>query len=86
MTLNSLRQQIDRLDTQILRLLNRRAAVGLRVGRLKKRQGRRVFDPAREQAILRRMSRANHGPLSAPAVRAIYQQILRQIRRLEQSA
>ena len=86
MTLSSLRRQIDQVDTQILRLLNRRAKLGLQVGRLKKRQSRRVFDPTREQAILRRVSRASHGPLSAPAVRAIYQQILRAIRRLEQSA
>ena len=80
------RNQIDRIDAHLLRLLNRRARLALQVGRLKKRRGLRVFDSTREQAILRRMSRANHGPLPAQAVRAIYQQILRAIRRLEQSA
>lgn len=85
MDLQVLRKRIDRLDAQLLRLLNTRAALALRVGLLKKRQGRRLFDPKREQAVLRRVTGADRGPLSAQAVRAIYREILRQIRRLEQS-
>ena len=80
-----LRKHIDRLDHQLLGLLNKRADLAVRVGLLKKRQGRRLFDPKREQAILRQVTSANHGPLSTRAVRAIYREILRQIRRLEQS-
>lgn len=86
MTLQQLRQRIDRLDAQLLRLLNTRAGLAIRVGSLKRRQGRQLFDPAREAAILRRMTTANSGPLSAQAVRAIYRQILTQSRRLELSA
>ena len=86
MTLEQLRQHIDRLDAQVLRLLNRRATVGLRVGRLKKRNGLRLFDAKREQAILRRLVALNAGPLPAAAVRAIYREILRQVRNLERSA
>lgn len=86
MTLKQLRRRIDGVDAQLLRLLNRRASFALRVGALKKRQGRRLFDPRRERAILRRMSHANHGPLTAAAVQAIYREVLRQIRRLEHSA
>jgi chorismate mutase/prephenate dehydratase len=71
------------VDAHLLTLLNHRAALGLRVGRLKKRHGLRLFDPTREHAILQRMTRANGGPLSAQAVRAIYRAILVQIRRLE---
>jgi len=85
MSLQVLRRQIDRLDARILRLLNQRARLAIRVGRLKKRQGRQLFDPKREQAVLRQVTQADHGPLSAQAVRAIYREILRQIRRLEQS-
>lgn len=81
MTLQRLRKRIDRLDTQVVRLLNERAALAIRVGLLKKRQGRRVFDPKRERDILRRMTTANRGPLSAQAMRTIYREILRQIRR-----
>ena len=85
MTLQALRKHIDRLDGQLLRLLNQRASLAVRAGRLKKRQGRRLFDPKRELTVLRQMTHANHGPLSAQAVRAIYREILRQIRRLERA-
>ena len=83
MSLPVLRKQIDQLDTQILRLLNRRARLAMRAGLLKKRQGRRMFDRQREQAVLQRVRRSNHGPLSTQAARAIYREILKQVRRLE---
>ena len=85
-TLQQLRKRIDLVDRRVLRLLNQRAVLALRVGRLKKRHGRSLFDPRRERAILRRLTVANLGPLPAPAVRAIYREILTQVRRLEQSA
>lgn len=86
MTLRQLRRQIDDVDRRILPLLNRRARLAVRVGQLKQRQGLQFFDPARERAILRQLTEANPGPLPASAVRAIYREILRQARRLEQSA
>ena len=85
-SLQRLRQRIDQLDTRILDLLSKRAALAIRVGLLKQREGRRLFDPQREAAILRRMTSANRGPLSAQALQAIYREILRQIQRLERSA
>ena len=86
MTLLQLRRQIDRLDRQLLRLLNQRARVGLAVGRLKKRRGLKLFDPVREREILARLTSINEGPLSRAAVRAVYRQILQQTRRTEASA
>ena len=86
MRLRDLRKQIDRLDVRLLQLVNQRAALVIRVGSLKKRHGRRLFDPTRERAVLRRLTRTNRGPLSVQAVRAIYREIFRQARRLEQSA
>jgi chorismate mutase/prephenate dehydratase len=85
-TVQQLRNRIDRLDDRMLTLLNQRGRLGLQVGRLKRRNGQRVFDRTREYAILKRLSALNRGPLSPAAVRAIYREILRQIRRLEQSA
>lgn len=86
MTLEQLRKRIDRLDERLLMLLNARGRLALRVGRLKKQQGKRLFDPARERIVLRQALKANGGPLSTRAVRAIYREILKQVRRLEQSA
>ena len=85
-TLEQLRKRLDRLDGRLLMLLNARGRLALQVGRIKKRQGKRLFDPARERVVLRQALAANAGPLSARAVGSIYREILKQIRRLEQSA
>ena len=85
MTLQQLRTRIDQIDRHLLQHLTRRARLAIRVGRIKKQQGRQLFDPTRERTILLRMAHANRGPLSDEAVGAIYREILRQIRRLEQS-
>ncbi len=83
MNLPSLRKQIDRVDRRLLRLLNDRATLALRVGRLKKTQKLPVFDGQREQVVLRRLARANRGPLSTHAIRTIFSAILRASRTLE---
>jgi chorismate mutase / prephenate dehydratase len=82
-TLEQLRKKIDRIDRQLLQLLNRRASLALQIGRWKRRKDRPIFDGNRENAVLRRTIRSNGGPLSAPAVRAIFREILRTSRRLQ---
>lgn len=82
-SLTALRRQIDRLDRQILQLLNRRAGVAVQVGRLKRRDGRPVYDGGREAEILRRVARLNRGPLPSASVARIFRGILQGSRRLE---
>ena len=83
LTLERLRRSIDRIDLQLLRLLNRRAATALRIGRLKKQQGLPVFDGKREASVLQRLVRSNPGPLPADAVQRIFRQVLKLNRRLQ---
>ena len=83
MSLSRLRREIDRIDAELLRLLNRRAKLALRVGRLKRKQRQPVFAPRRERMVLRRMVRVGRGPLPAASIRAIFQEILRQSRNLQ---
>ena len=83
MNLPSLRKQIDRLDRRVLRLLNDRAQVALRIGRLKNTRKLPVFDGRREQVVLRQLARANRGPLPTRAIRTIFSAILRANRTLE---
>jgi chorismate mutase / prephenate dehydratase len=80
----TLRRHIDRLDDQILRLLNQRAALGLRIGAQKARTQRQVYDPVREKAILDRLLRANEGPLRSEHLRAIYREVLAAGRAVQQ--
>lgn len=76
MSLNKLRSQIDRADKQIVRLLNQRARIIRRVADQKKKENKSVYCPDREQAVLRSVARANTGPLSNPALAAIYREIM----------
>src|SRR5439155_461744 len=80
----ALRQQIDRIDDQLLRLLNRRAALALAVAEQKARSNSGVYAPAREKGVLERLVRANRGPLPVQLVRAIFREIISASRSLEQ--
>ena len=84
-SLPSLRKRIDRLDLELLRLLNRRAQLALRVGRIKRQRRQPVFDPRRERVLLRQIVMANRGPLPKESIRAIFRMILRQSRKLQAS-
>src|SRR5205814_10236698 len=80
----ALRQQIDRIDDQLLRLLSRRAELALAIAEQKARSNSEVYAPAREKGVLERLARANRGPLPAPLVRAIFREIISASRSLEQ--
>ena len=81
--LSSVRRRIDHLDDQLLRLLSERAKLALLIGRIKKRKKWPVFDARREAVVLNHVMRRNRGPLSARAVRHIFQAILCECRRRE---
>lgn len=82
--LEALRTQIDELDLQIVRLLNRRARLGLEAGGAKARSGRPVADSERESEVLVRVAMANDGPIPQDALLALYRQLIETIKRLEE--
>ncbi len=83
MTLDQLRRRIDRIDLQLLGLLNRRASAARQIGRVKRERGMPVYDGRREGRVLRRLIGSNPGPLSGACVRGIFREILRHSRRLQ---
>lgn len=82
-SLRSLRSQIDRLDFQVLKLVNERASLAAEVGRVKNEQSGEVFSAGREEEILQGVLQANKGPLEATAVRAIFREIMSGARALQ---
>ena len=82
--LEALRSQIDDLDVQIVKLLNRRARLGLEAGHAKVRNGRPVADSEREREVLVRVAMANDGPLPQDALLALYRELIETIKRLEE--
>ncbi len=73
--LGALRQQIDSVDDQILKLLNERGRIAQKVGDLKRDSMSHIHVPERERAVLDRLARQNPGPLSSRAIEAIYREI-----------
>ena len=79
----ALRQQIDAVDQELLSLLNRRAALALAVGEIKKREGSVVFRPEREAQVIEGLKNANPGPLRADSVAPIWREVMSACRALE---
>ncbi|MBU2549865.1 MAG: prephenate dehydratase [Proteobacteria bacterium] len=77
-----LRAEIDRLDQNILELLDRRAVCAREIGRLKSGGGKPAFDPGRERDLLARLCRDDH-TLSTDALRRIYIEIISACRSLQ---
>lgn len=80
-----LRERIDELDREIVRLLNERAQIGIEIGHAKAAAGLRVYDPGREEEVLRRVADANTGPVADEELLGLYRQIIALTRRLEGS-
>jgi chorismate mutase len=74
--LQRLRQEIDDLDNEILRLLNQRMLLVQEVASFKSKAGKDTMDLNREQAIFRRLASQNQGPLDWGAVKKIFGEIL----------
>jgi chorismate mutase/prephenate dehydratase len=74
------RRKIDLLDFELREVLNRRAEIARDVARAKRVLGRAVYDPQREEQVLRRVVAANPGPLSAEAIERIFKTIIRETR------
>jgi chorismate mutase/prephenate dehydratase len=82
-SLRSLRTQIDKLDLQILDLVNKRAALAAEIGKVKTDHGTEVFSAAREEEVLQNVVQANKGPLDEATVRAIYRELMSGSRALQ---
>jgi chorismate mutase/prephenate dehydratase len=79
----ALRERIDRLDRELLALLNQRAGLALEVGELKKHEGSAVFRPEREAQVIDGLKAVNSGPLRADSVAPIWREIMSACRSLE---
>jgi chorismate mutase/prephenate dehydratase len=85
MTLLEHRKLIDKLDAQIVKLLNERTRHVLAIGEIKLKAGEEIYAPHRERAVLQRISRQNKGPITNDSLRSIYREIMSSALSLEKS-
>ena len=79
------RKAIDRLDAQIVKLLNERTKHVLAIGEIKLKAGEEIYAPHRERAVFQRICRLNQGPMTDEGLRAIYREIMSNALSLEKS-
>jgi len=77
------RREIDEIDKELLRLLNMRARLAIKVGALKKAAELPFCDPERERNVLDRRQDLNDGPLDKQAIGKLFRRIIRESRRVE---
>ena len=77
------RREIDQVDLELLRLLNVRARLALKVGALKKAAALPIADADRERVVLQRLQELNSGPLDQRAVDRLFRSIIRESKRIE---
>jgi chorismate mutase len=82
--LETLRREIDAVDQQILQLLHARVRLVMQVGEYKRERGIPVYDPARERALLERLSKAAEPPLDGDTIRRVFERLVDESRRIEQ--
>lgn len=79
------RKAIDKLDAQIVRLLNERTRHVLAIGEFKLKAGEEIYVPHRERAVLDRICRLNAGPMTNDQLRAVYREVMSSALALEKT-
>ncbi len=71
-SLIELRSEIDKVNLEILNLLNKRATLVEKVTTIKNEQGIDFFDPVREIEMVEKLFKSNKGPLYNELIKEIY--------------
>jgi chorismate mutase / prephenate dehydratase len=82
-TLASLRAEIDRMDQDLVKLLNHRSEISVQIGQLKHEQGIEVWSSAREDEVIAKALASSRGPLPEETLRSIFRELLSGSRSLQ---
>lgn len=74
---------MDRIDEQLVELLNRRTFCALEIGKIKQEKGLPIYAPERELQVLDHVSSKNQGPLDRDAIRRLFERIIDEARSAE---
>jgi len=80
--LTDIRNEIDKLDEQIVQLLDARARAARAVRAAK--EGTTVYRPGREAQVMRQAVRAGNGDMPADSLQAIYREVIAACRNMQQ--
>ncbi len=81
--LDGCRAQIDDVDLRILALLNERTRIVEEIGRLKQVLRLPIYEPRREDEVFANVTGHNGGPLTADAVKRVFERIIDEMRNIQ---
>ncbi|MDI6703175.1 MAG: prephenate dehydratase [bacterium] len=76
MGLKELRDEIDRIDEEILSLLNKRVEVVLKIKEAKRKKGLATYNPPREKEVYKRLLEKARGPFPHSGIIPVYREIM----------
>ena len=82
-SLEELRNELDRIDPQIIQLYEERMSICEEVGEIKIEEGRKVFDRNREQQKLAQLTREAKDPFYKKGLTELFEQLMSQSRKLQ---
>lgn len=77
------RRRIDEVDVRLLALLNERTRIVEEIGRIKHDMTLPIYEPKREDEVFRNVLTHNTGPLSAEAVKRVFERIIDEMRTVQ---
>lgn len=83
--LGMIREEIDKVDLEIVELVNRRLRLALSASAAKLAECNPVLDLDRENDVIERVCRANDGPMTDDQLITLYLQLMQQSRQLQES-
>jgi chorismate mutase len=81
--LEEYREAIDAVDVKLLALLNERTRIVEEIGRVKRSANLPIYEPKREDQVYANVTGSNTGPLSADAVRRVFERIIDEMRQIQ---
>ncbi len=82
-SLDVLREDMRSKDREIIRLLNERSRISVKIGKVKGQSGLEVYNPAQEARVMNYLHDLNGGPLSDRQVTSIYREVISASRDLQ---
>jgi chorismate mutase-like protein len=81
--LTDCRERINAIDRRLLALLNERTRIVEQIGRIKRECKMPVYEPKREEEVLRNIQEHNAGPMPHDSARRIFERIIDEMRTLQ---
>lgn len=82
--IDNLRSEINTIDDQLIRLLNKRASLCIEIGKMKRNVEKNIYDPVRENEIIRRLDPLIEPPLTKPMMEKVFREIFSISRAIQQ--